>query len=119
MSAKAFLEGLVAVNRSNAAFFRLIAVYLGIPYLEERENDLEGQENWPDSCNTIEKAFQKLGQPQAMWYHHPSMNLVILDETKKVGIRSICFQATGFRGMDQEKAGKTIDELRKKKRVLH
>lgn len=66
-----------------------IAFKLGIPYLRERECKVrgEGATSGPDSCNSLDEAGQKLGRPQAMWFHIPTLNLVVMDETAKVGIR--------------------------------
>ena len=66
-----------------------IAYKLGIPYLRERESRVQGEgaTSGPDSFNSLDEAGKKLGRPQAMWFHIPSLNLVIMDERAKVGIR--------------------------------
>lgn len=97
-----------------------IAEYLGIPYLAERETNKilnvrhdgawvpianNGGQRWdhgkdysdeyqPDSYNSVDEGLSKIGKPIAMWYHIPTMNLVIQDEKSKVGIRRTSFLKT-------------------------
>lgn len=111
---RAFLEAMVQQNKGLQGFFTLIAARLGIPYSHDRENERviqtrhEGEwvpgehggkvwdsgkdyshDNYPDSFNGVPDALEKIRRPVAMWYHTPSMNLVILDDSGvKVGIRS-------------------------------
>lgn len=112
---RAFFEAMQQQNVNLRRFFTVVAAKLSIPYLQEREGERllatrhEGKwvpdehggrvwdsgkdfasENGPDSYNSVGTALDKLRRPTAMWYHNPSMNLVILDESgTKVGVRSV------------------------------
>ena len=127
MTADEIINDARNTSTKRAGFFTAIGNHLGIPYLEERETErvlsvphtgkwngsyVKGEkcgrewdsgtdyakENWPDSFNTIDDAMVKIDRPKAMWYHYHSMNLVILCETSKVGIRSTQFSMLGFHG---------------------
>lgn len=116
-----FLNALVQQSQSLRGYFVAVATRLGIPYEHERETERvvnvrhEGKwvpiddkggggttwdsgkdhshDNYPDSFNDVPGALAKIHRPVAMWYHNPSMNLVILDESgAKVGIRSTCLR---------------------------
>ncbi len=113
-----FLQALGNQNFDLKRFFIIVATRLGIPYEHERESERvvnvrhEGKwvpnehggevwdsgkdrshDNYSDSCNDVPGALVKIHRPVAMWYHNPSMCLVILDESGvKVGIRSTCLR---------------------------
>ena len=115
---RAFLEAIGQQNFDLKKFFVIVATRLGIPYEHERESERllqtrhEGKwvpgehggqvwdsgkdhshDNYPDSFNDVPGALVKIHHPVAMWYHNPSMNLVILDDSgAKVGIRSTCLR---------------------------
>lgn len=109
-----FLNMLSGQNNNLKGLFIMVAERLGISYKNDCEKDSivkirhegkwvplgEGgftwdsgidysEENWPDSYNDIDEALNKIHQPAAMWYHNPSMNLVIMDKSgEKIGIMS-------------------------------
>lgn len=64
-------------------------------------------ENWPDSYNNVQDALQKCAHGiTGVYYHKPSMNLVILNVTgEKVGIRSSSL-VIPFVGLKKEEAFK-------------
>ncbi len=111
---KAFLNMMSSHNNGLCQALKVMAGYLGIPYLEGRENervlrkrhegkwvDKEGggswydtgvdyaEENYPDSRHTVESALRVMTRPVFMWYHNRSMNLVIEDSTgRRFGVAS-------------------------------
>ena len=63
-----------------------IAKACSLPFLGDRS---KGKENSPDSYNDISEAINKLGHPVGIYYHYPTMNLVLLETNgTKIGIRS-------------------------------
>ena len=107
MDAMAIMKEATKANMTGRGMFALIAIRLGIDYCEDREvehmiakgkwieangdkrwdNEKWSKNNWPESYNNVEGAFTKVGRIQALWYHMPSLNLVLYDGKQKAGIR--------------------------------
>jgi len=107
MDAKAIMKEAQDANLTGRGMFDLIASRLGVDYLESCEVDSKSK---PDSFNSAEEAFEKVGNIKAIWYHIPSMNLVLFDGTNKVGIRSTDFRVFGF-GIKLNRIQTIIDGL--------
>jgi hypothetical protein len=129
-------------NKTLCDFFRTVATHLGIEYklsletervLEVRHEGRwipsghggeewdDGQtwskDGWPDSFNTTKEALGKIGYPIAMWYHCPSMNLVIEnDDGTKVGIRSTDFRIP-LLGPKTDRLNQLVAGLRAKQEI--
>ena len=95
---KGFFGMLDAQSNSCKLVGQKMAEKCSVPYLEDREGDKEGErKNWPTSFNDVRGALRRLKKLAGVYYHYPSMNLVLVDESgKKIGIRSGDLSMLGF-----------------------
>jgi hypothetical protein len=84
-SINSFAEGITAHSRR-------VAEDTGVPYLIECEGN-QGH-NYPDCFLDIPKALERLGDRPliGMYFHIPSLNLVLVTQDEKIGIRSVCLR---------------------------
>ena len=68
-----------------------LAKTCNVPYLEEKEAREEDgkRKNYPTSANDVDGALRRLSELIAVYYHCPSMNLILVDASgEQIGIRS-------------------------------
>jgi len=89
---KTFFEMLRGTGDQCRLIGEQLAKLRDVPYLEEkgkREKDGE-RKNWPTSFNDVYESIERLSKLAAVYYHYPSMNLVLVDESgEQIGIRSV------------------------------
>lgn len=56
-----------------------------LPYYEDKESDYR---NAPDSCHKFLEGIEKVKNPIGIYYHKPTMCLVILTSNEKIGLKS-------------------------------
>jgi len=85
----ALLVGAPRFAESIVSTFRKLAEVVGIPYLE-CEDEAKKVNKGPSCSLDVPKALERLGKEPiiGMYFHIPSLNLVLVTKNDKIGIRS-------------------------------
>jgi hypothetical protein len=77
-----------------AGLAQSLAEVLSVPYYTDREL---GRQDYPECFMNVDQALERLGDKGivGVYAHMPSLNLVIVTEDDKIGIRSNCL-GSGF-----------------------
>lgn len=94
-----FFNMLHSQGLSLKALGQALAKLCDVPYFEDRETrEKDGTEHhYPTSFSDVRGAVKRISKLAGVYYHFPSMNLVLVNEcSAKVGIRSVDLAVFGY-----------------------